>query len=83
MSEMWRKGKSLLLTICLQEDMVVWGKSKEQEHKDPSIFMDEHTTPENQILGEESETNCNDQVIAIKTSDEICDEHDEIQPANV
>ncbi|KAJ0511462.1 hypothetical protein HanPSC8_Chr11g0495241 [Helianthus annuus] len=63
--------------------MVDWGKSKEQEHKDPSISMDEHTTPENQILGEESETNCNDQVIAIKTSDEICDEHDEIQPADV
>ncbi|KAJ0877003.1 putative EamA domain-containing protein [Helianthus annuus] len=63
--------------------MVDWGKSKEQEHKDPSISIDEHTTPENQILGEESETNCNDQVIAIKTSDEICDEHDEIQPADV
>ncbi|KAJ0687151.1 putative EamA domain-containing protein [Helianthus annuus] len=63
--------------------MVDWGKSKEQEHKDPSISMDEHTTPENQILGEESETNCNDQVIAIKTSDEICDEHDEIQLADV
>ncbi|KAJ0594480.1 putative EamA domain-containing protein [Helianthus annuus] len=54
--------------------MVVWGKSK--EHKDPSISMHEHTTPENQILGKESETNCNDQVIAIKTSDEICDKHD-------
>ncbi|KAJ0687153.1 hypothetical protein HanLR1_Chr11g0422921 [Helianthus annuus] len=63
--------------------MVDWGKSKDQEHKDPSLSMDEHTTPENQILGEESETNCNDQVIAIKTSDEICDEHDEIQPADV
>ncbi|XP_021994573.1 WAT1-related protein At2g37450 isoform X2 [Helianthus annuus] len=63
--------------------MVDWGKSKDQEHKDPSLSMDEHTTPENQILGEESKTNCNDQVIAIKTSDEICDEHDEIQPADV
>ncbi|MFS7900905.1 hypothetical protein Hanom_Chr00s150302g01821751 [Helianthus anomalus] len=48
-----------------------------KEHKDPSISMDEHTTPENQILGKESETNCNDQVIAIKTSDEICDKHDQ------
>ncbi|KAJ0775297.1 hypothetical protein HanOQP8_Chr03g0121381 [Helianthus annuus] len=55
--------------------MVLWGKSK--EHKDPSISMDEHTTPENQILGKDSETNCNDQIIAIKTSDEICDKHDQ------
>ncbi|MFS7961092.1 hypothetical protein Hanom_Chr08g00710701 [Helianthus anomalus] len=53
------------IVIVVRLYMVIWSKSK--EHKDPSISMDEPTTPKNQIVGKESETNCNDQVIAIKT----------------
>ncbi|KAJ0735850.1 putative EamA domain-containing protein [Helianthus annuus] len=45
--------------------MVVWGKSN--DHKLPPL------EPEKQILGQESETNCNDKVITIKSSDEVCD----------
>ncbi|KAF5783941.1 putative EamA domain-containing protein [Helianthus annuus] len=47
--------------------MVVWGKSN--DHKLP------HLEPEKQILGQESEINCNDKVITIKSSDEVCDKH--------
>ncbi|MFS7990026.1 putative EamA domain-containing protein [Helianthus anomalus] len=47
--------------------MVVWGKSN--DHKLPPL------EPEKQILGQESETNCNDKVITIKSSDEVCDKH--------
>ncbi|KAJ0511448.1 putative EamA domain-containing protein [Helianthus annuus] len=45
--------------------MVVWGKSN--DHKLPPL------EPEKQISGKESETNCNDKVITIKSSDEVCD----------
>ncbi|MFS7990034.1 hypothetical protein Hanom_Chr11g01054031 [Helianthus anomalus] len=47
--------------------MVVWGKSN--DHKLPPL------EPEKQILGKESETKCNDKVITIKSSDEVCDKH--------
>ncbi|KAI7753219.1 hypothetical protein M8C21_016041 [Ambrosia artemisiifolia] len=55
--------------------MVVWGKAN--DHKHPSFSIGEHIAPEKQILGKESDENCNDKVITIKPSDEVCVKHNQ------
>ncbi|KAK9068498.1 hypothetical protein SSX86_012612 [Deinandra increscens subsp. villosa] len=55
--------------------MVVWGKSK--DYKLSPSLIGEHVR-EKQILGKESEKNCSDEVITIKSSsDGVCDKHNQ------
>lgn len=52
--------------------MVVWGKSKDKE-----LSIGEQIAPEKQIVDKESEENCCHKVITIKTSDVVCDKHNQ------
>ncbi|KAL8259711.1 hypothetical protein R6Q59_027664 [Mikania micrantha] len=54
--------------------MVVWGKSK--DYKLSPDFIGEHLH-EKQILDKESEENCSHKVINVKSSDGVCDKHDQ------